>query len=101
MVFMMPHDPLSTEAPPTAREMTSEAVYSELEGAVQGCSTWYLPPAGGGSGAARSTLQELNRAAVENILKVAEVRSCMLSSTQIVNHNELCCCRLLNNCENL
>ena len=73
---MVLHLPLH-RGPLTALEMTSEAVYSELEGAVQGCSTWHVPTAVQGHGARRRSFDEMNKPTMHIVLKLAVVRSGM------------------------
>ena len=74
MVFMMPHNPLSGEPPRTAQDMTSDSVISDLKQAVEGCSSWYYPTTLEQSDGSVRSFEQLNKPAVENILKVAEVR---------------------------
>jgi hypothetical protein len=77
VVFMMPRNPFLHGQLLTARDLTSDALFLELQQAVHGASNWYFSSSGETSPALGSFLT-LNEPALQSLLRLADVRCVLL-----------------------
>jgi hypothetical protein len=91
VVFMLPRNPSVRGPLLTARDMTSDDLFSELLQAVHGTSNWYFSSVGETTPAGCS-FATLNEPAVKNFVNLAQVRCISHHSLQACLTLPLCFC---------